>query len=82
MYQSRTGKGTVHFIFDLTGYFVRDANGATFVPLNPARVVDSRIKQGIGGSLSTNRVYPFAVAGLGGVPASAIAVAGNATATT
>ena len=79
MYQSSTGKGTVHVIFDLTGYFVRDANGATFVPVNPARVVDTRIKQGIGGPLAANRAYGFQVSGLAGVPANATAVTGNAT---
>lgn len=79
MYQSSTGKGTVQVIFDLTGYFVRDANGATFVPVNPTRVVDTRIKQGIGGPLAANRAYGFQVAGLAGVPANATAVTGNAT---
>ena len=79
LYSSRTGKGTVHIIFDLTGYFVRDANGATFVPVTPARVVDTRLKQGIAAPLVANRAVAFQVAGLAGVPANATAVAGNAT---
>jgi hypothetical protein len=81
LYSSSTGKGTAHVIFDLTGYFVRDANGATFVPVTPTRVVDTRTKQGIGGPLVANRAYGFQVTGLAGVPANATAVSGNATVT-
>jgi hypothetical protein len=80
-YSSSSGKGSVHLIFDLTGYFVRDANGATFVPIAPTRIVDSRIKKGVVAPLAAGRVATFSVAGLSGVPANAIAVTGNATIT-
>jgi spore germination protein YaaH len=76
-----SGGGSVHLIFDLTGYFVRDANGATFIPIVPTRIVDTRIKQGIGTSLPHGAVATFNVAGLAGVPANATAIAGNATIT-
>jgi spore germination protein YaaH len=79
LYTSSTGTGTVHIIFDLTGYFVRDANGATFVPVTPARVVDTRLNHGIVGPLVANKAYGFQVTGLAGVPANATAVSGNAT---
>jgi spore germination protein YaaH len=81
LYSSSTGKGSVHLIFDLTGYFVRDANGATFFPTTPTRVVDSRVKQGITAPLGAGKVVTFNVAGLATVPANAIAVTGNATVT-
>jgi spore germination protein YaaH len=81
LYHTSSGKGSVHLIFDLTGYFVRDPNGSTFVPVTPTRIVDTRVKKGISAPLTSNRVATFSVAGLAGVPANAIAVAGNATVT-
>jgi spore germination protein YaaH len=81
IYSSSTGKGTVHLVFDLTGYFVRDANGATFFPVTPTRIVDSRVKQGIAAPLAAGKVATFNVTGLATVPANAIAVTGNATVT-
>jgi spore germination protein YaaH len=81
LYYTSSGKGTAQLIFDLTGYFVRDGHGSTFVPVTPARIVDTRTKTGISAPLSSNKVGTFAVAGMAGVPAGAIAVAGNATVT-
>jgi len=81
LYQSATNKGTAHVIFDLTGYYLRDANGATFFPITPTRLVDTRVKQMIAGPMLANRAYSFQVAGLAGVPANATAVTGNATVT-
>ena len=81
LYYTSSGKGSVHLIFDLTGYFVRDANGSTFVPVTPTRIVDTRIMKGISAPLTSNKVATFSVAGLAGVPSNAIAVAGNATVT-
>ena len=40
-YVATTGKKT-HLIFDVTGYFLADDTGATFTPLTPARVLDTR----------------------------------------
>jgi spore germination protein YaaH len=79
-YFTSSGKGTVHLIFDLTGYFVRDPNGATFVPIAPARIVDSRGKKGVASPLAAGKVATFSVVGPA-VPANAIAVTGNATVT-
>jgi spore germination protein YaaH len=72
----------VQAIFDLTGYFVADPNGATFVALPaPARLVDTRIAKGVGARLTSGKAASFQVAGAIGVPANAIAVTGNATVT-
>jgi spore germination protein YaaH len=81
LYYTSSGKGSVHLIFDLTGYFVSDAKGATFVAVKPTRIVDTRVKKGISAPLTPNKVATFSVAGLAGVPANAIAVTGNATVT-
>jgi hypothetical protein len=81
LYYTSSGKGTVQLIFDLTGYFVRDGHGSTFVAVTPTRIVDTRVKNGISAPLTSNKVATFSVTGLAGVPADAIAVAGNATVT-
>jgi len=82
LYVNMSGKGTVHLIFDLTGYFVRDPNGATFVPISPTRIVDTRLKKApLAAPLIAGRVSTFGVVGLAGIPSNAIAVTGNATVT-
>jgi serine protease len=72
---------TTHSIFDVTGYFVPDATGATYVPLTPARILDTRIGNGLNGVFTSHVARTFAVAGQGGVPATATAVTGNLTVT-
>ena len=44
-YGAATGKKT-HLIFDVTGYFLADDTGATFSPLAPVRVLDTRPGRG------------------------------------
>jgi spore germination protein YaaH len=77
----RVGVHQVQLIMDITGYFTRDATGATFIPITPTRIVDTRRSLGISASLTTGKVATFSVAGLAGVPANAVAVTGNATVT-
>jgi hypothetical protein len=74
------GKST-HLIFDVTGYFVPDDSGASFVPLTPARLLDSRIGNGLAGPFVKGTPRTFQVTGRGGVPGNATAVTGNLTAT-
>ena len=73
--------GEVHVIFDVVGWF--GSAGGTFVPLAPARVVDTR--NGAGGhpyKVGEGEVATFDVTGVGGVPASGVtAVALNVTVT-
>jgi hypothetical protein len=71
--------GTVQLIFDVTGYFATGGSGAVFVPVNPARLLDSRSGNGLSGAFSMGDPRAFDVAGRGGVPADAIAVTGNLT---
>ena len=76
-----TGPQT-HVIFDVTGYFTADSSGATYHPIAPGRVLDSR--DGTGGvtaPLSNHAPVSFAVWGQGNVPNGATAVTGNLTVT-
>ncbi|MDQ5840010.1 MAG: hypothetical protein M3537_02415, partial [Chloroflexota bacterium] len=73
--------GTTHLIFDVTGYFVPDDSGATFVPLTPARLLDSRFGNALSGPFSANTPRTFQVTGRGEVPLNATAVTGTLTAT-
>jgi hypothetical protein len=73
--------GTTDLLFDVTGYFVDDASGATFVPLNPARLLDTRNGTGLAGKFNAGVPRTFQVTGLGGVPANATGVTGILTAT-
>jgi hypothetical protein len=71
---------TAHVIFDVTGYFVPDANGSTFVALNPTRILDTRDGTGgLSGPSSSHVARPFAVSGVGVI--SANAMVGNLTVT-
>ncbi len=72
--------GTTDFVFDVTGYFVA-AGGSTYLPLTPARLLDSRFGNGLSGAFSANAPRTFQVSGRGGVPSGAVAVSGNFTVT-
>jgi hypothetical protein len=74
-------KTSVQFIFDVTGYFVPGLSGATFVPVAPGRVVDSRKTLGFKGPLKNGASAPFAVSGQVSVHPVAVAVVGNLTVT-
>ena len=73
--------GSTDLIFDSTGYFVSGTSGATFVPLAPARLLDTRVGNGLAGKFSPSAPRTFQVGGRGGVPANATAVTGNLTVT-
>ena len=71
--------GTTHAVFDVTGYFTADDTGATFMPLAPGRILDSRNGTGgLSGRFVTNKARTFHVTGTL-VPATALAVTGNLT---
>ena len=75
------GMGTTDLVFDVTGYFVPDLTGATYVALTPARLLDSRLGNGLSGTFSDGVPRTFQVTGRGGVPSNAVAVTGNLTVT-
>jgi hypothetical protein len=80
-YVSPNAGTTAHAIFDVTGYFVPDTSGATYIPLNPARILDTRSGTGLSGAFGSHAARTFGVTGRGGVPSNAIAVTGNLTVT-
>ena len=66
---------------DVHDYFTPDASGATYFPLTPTRILDSRVGTGLSGVFTAWSARTFAVTGAGGVPAGATAVTGNLTVT-
>jgi hypothetical protein len=72
---------SAHVIFDVTGYFVPGMSGATYVPLSPSRLLDTRSGTGLSGPFANHVARTFGVSGRGGVPANAIGVTGNLTVT-
>ncbi len=73
-----TAGNTAQAIFDVTGYFLPDSTGATYVVVTPNRIVDTRVPLGLPGKLVANHYQTFTVTG---IPADAVAVTGNLTVT-
>jgi N-acetylneuraminic acid mutarotase len=71
--------GSTHVIFDVTGYFTADDSGATYEPLEPARLLDTRDGTGLAGKFASKTSRTLQVSGRGGVPDGALAVTGNLT---
>ncbi|HET9345220.1 MAG TPA: glycosyl hydrolase family 18 protein [Candidatus Limnocylindrales bacterium] len=71
------GGSKAHVVIDVTGYFVPGSSGSRFVPLTPARVVDTRFGTGLTGPFPSSTPRTFQVSGRGGVPSGATAVTGN-----
>jgi hypothetical protein len=68
-----------HLVVDVNGWFPPSAG---FGPLSPVRLLDTRVGLGVPAGLRpATSVTPLLVAGLGGVPGSAAAVALNVTVT-
>jgi serine protease inhibitor ecotin len=79
-YAAPTLGPTAQVIFDVTGYFTPDTSGATYVPLTPNRILDTRSGKGLSGTFSSHVSRSFGVTGsASGVPANATAVTGNLT---
>ena len=74
----RNQSGDVHLLADLSGYFVERASGATYVPVAPRRLLDTRDARA---PLQAAEVRRLQVAGTSaGAPADATAVVLNVTA--
>lgn len=71
--------GAPHVVADVVGYYAM--RGASFRPLQPERVLDTRSGNGSAGRLSPQVPRPVEVAGRAGVPDGATAVLLNVTAT-
>jgi hypothetical protein len=77
-----TPGATTEAIFDVTGYF-SSGTGATYHPLTPGRILDTRFGIGLSGAVSSKVARTFQVVGRGGVPSGSntTAVTGNLTVT-
>ena len=75
-----SGKKT-DLIFDVSGYFVADDSGATFTPITPVRVLNSRYGNGLSGAFARGVPRTLTLAGTHGIPAEATAITGNLTVT-
>jgi len=80
-YVAASPSAHTQLVFDVTGYFVPDASGATYVALPPARILDTRVGTGLVGVFKSHVARTFPVAGQGGVATTAVAVTGNLTVT-
>ena len=80
---------TTNVLFDVTGYFVPDATGATYVAVTTNRIVDSRTHVGLNAALVSRSPMSFLVTNqklnvgdpTQNIPPDAIAVTGNLTVT-
>ena len=94
VFRSSTPGATTDVIFDVTGYFLANASGATYHTVAPGRVLDTRptgggnTNIGLSGKFANRVVRTFAVAGVNAigwgsalVPSKATAVTGNLTVT-
>jgi hypothetical protein len=72
------GDSTTDLIVDVTGYFV-PSGGARYRPIAPARILDTRSNRGLTGSFEAGTARTLKIAGVGGVPANAVAVTVNLT---
>jgi hypothetical protein len=77
------GLGSADAIVDVNGYFTDGtAAGASFTPLFPTRIKDTRNGPGPIGAVAAGSTTVVQVSGVGGVPGGAKAVIVNVTATT
>jgi hypothetical protein len=74
-----TSGNTTDLVFDVTGYYTADATGTRYVPLTPARLLDTRVGNGLTGTFGANAPQTFQVSGRGGIPTTATGVTGNVT---
>jgi hypothetical protein len=66
-------------LLDVTGYFLDGLSGLTFVPVTPARILDTRFGTGLTGQFGASGPRTWQVANRGGVGVDAAAVIGNVT---
>jgi hypothetical protein len=81
IYNGSGDGGSTNVILDVTGYFTASSGGALYIPVAPARVLDTRTS---GKPVGANSLYTLKMSGLGGTPASGSTVTGyviNATVT-
>lgn len=84
VFKAANGRST-DLIFDVTGYYMDDLNGARFVPIAPGRRMDTRFpapQEGLTGAFPPNVSRTLVIEPYQGVPANAVAITGNLTVVT
>jgi hypothetical protein len=85
VYNGGPSWAAAHVVLDVTGYFLPGSSGASYVPLMPNRILDSRSGNGLGGKFRTDQSRSFTAVNREpgkaafNVPATAVAVTGNLT---
>ncbi len=79
VYVSSKSGATTNLLLDVTGYFVNDASGSKYFPLAPTRMLNTRSGVGLTGKFTNHSPRSFQIAGVGSVPADAVAITGNLT---
>jgi hypothetical protein len=72
---------TANLVFDVTGYYLSGTGGARFVPIEPARLVDTRQSLPFLGPIQTKVATSVMVRGRAGTSKTATGMAGNLTVT-
>jgi hypothetical protein len=72
---------TANLLFDVTGYFVSGSGGAMFVPLEPTRLIDTRVNLPFTGPVARATPVTITITGHAGVPIGATGISGNLTVT-
>ncbi|MEO6208458.1 MAG: hypothetical protein ABIP77_10970, partial [Candidatus Limnocylindrales bacterium] len=76
-----SGGATAHVILDVTGYYKAATGGSTWYAMDPTRLLDTRIGNGLKDRFQTRVIRTLQIAGRGTIPTDAVAVTGNLTAT-
>jgi hypothetical protein len=77
-YDGPTGLGTPN---GLTAFTAPVPTPTTYTPIDPVRILDTRVPKGLSGKFVAGQPRTFNVAGQMGIPADATAVTGNVTVT-
>src|SRR5262249_16205579 len=79
-YRSSIAGATTGLLFDVTGYYVPGAAGASYVALLlPTRLLDTRAGNGLSGKFVAGAPRTFQVTGRDAIPAAAMPITGNLT---
>jgi hypothetical protein len=83
VYKGSAAGSRTDLVLDITGYYLPDGDGLLFHPLNPGRIMDTRISllSGLTGTFNHNASRALDTDGHWGVPVGAKAVTGNLTVT-
>ena len=76
----KAGSGT-DAILDVTGYFLPDGSGATYMPRDPVRLLDTRTGNGLTNRFTSGTPRSVQITGRGGIPSEAVAITANVTVT-